>query len=191
MTVDESPRKVILDLAVTLDGFIEGPQGEVDWCVMEPEMNFSGFLDEIDAILYGRKSYELWGQYRPEEAGDAFEKALWRQVHSKKKYVFSTSLERTEAGVTLISGDIAGEIRRLKQEPGRNLWLYGGASLIATFMELGLIDVYQLSVHPVILGEGKPLFGPLKKRTPLRLLESRQFSSGVVQLRYGALEEGR
>lgn len=187
MSSAESTRKVILDLAVTLDGFIEGPNGEVDWCIMEPDMDFPGFLKGLDAILYGRKSYELWGEYTPGGESSDFEKEIWGMVHSKKKYVFSTTLPQQGGKATLISRDITGEIHKMKQEPGKDIWLYGGANLIKTFMELGLIDVYRLSVHPVILGEGKPLFTPMKQRRGLRLIESRSFSSGVVQLCYAPI----
>ena len=87
-------RRVILDLAVTLDGFIEGKNGEVDWCIMDPEMEFIHFLNQIDTILYGRKSYDLWGQFIPEKDATDNEKEMWEIVHSKEKYVFS----RTQKG---------------------------------------------------------------------------------------------
>jgi len=188
MSDSDSTRKVILDLAVSLDGFIEGPNGEVDWCIMEPDMDFADFLSDVDTILYGRKSYELWGRYTPGDESSDFEKELWKQVHSKKKYVFSTTLIQRGDQVTLISQDIAEEIHKMKQEPGKDIWLYGGANLITTFIDLGLIDVYRLSIHPVMLGEGKPLFTPMKHRRGLRLIGNRSFSSGVVQLCYAPIK---
>ncbi len=191
MSDSESARKVILDLAVSLDGFIEGPKGEVDWCIMEPDMDFGGFLSDIDTILYGRKSYELWGQYIPGDESSDFDKELWKQVHSKKKYVFSTTLANQDSGVTLVSQNIAEEINAMKLEPGKDIWLYGGANLITTFMDLGLIDMYRLSIHPVILGEGKPLFTPMKQRRGLKLTGNRSFLSGVVQLCYEPIRDDR
>lgn len=182
----DGARKVILDLAVTLDGFIEGPNGEVDWCIMEPDMNFVEFLNEIDVILYGRKSYELWGQYNPgDEVTDA-EKEIWDAVHSKKKYVFSQTLKEAKDDVTIIHDNISEEINKLKKESGKNIWLYGGASLITDFINQGLVDEYRLSVHPVILGGGKPLFIDIKQRLGLELVDNKRFSSGVVQLIYSS-----
>jgi dihydrofolate reductase len=180
-------RKVILDLAVTLDGFIEGPNGEVDWCIMDEEMAFDQFLSEIDTILYGRKSYDLWGEYTPPATASECEKQIWALVHSKKKIVFSTTGAETAGPAQYITHNIESEIRKLKQELGKDMWLYGGAKLISTFMSLGLVDEYRLSVHPVILGTGKPLFEGLQKRTKLTLTDVRTYSSGVVQLKYQAM----
>lgn len=180
-------RKVILDLAVSLDGFIEGPSGEVDWCIMDEEMAFDKFLSEIDTILYGRKSYDLWGEYTPSDAPSEFEKQLWALVHSKKKIVFSAKNAKTGGPVQYITHNIEAEIKKLKQESGKDMWLYGGAGLISTFINLGLVDEYRLSVHPVVLGAGKPLFEGLQKRTRLTLSDVRAYSSGVVQLKYQSM----
>lgn len=179
-------RKVILDLAVTLDGFIEGLNGEVDWCIMDKEMAFDQFLSEIDTIVYGRKSYKLWGEYTPSDEASEWEKQIWALVHSKKKIVFSTTYTDSSGEVQYISRNIEAEIRKLKQEPGKDVWLYGGASLISTFINLGLVDEYRLSVHPVMLGAGKPLFESLRERLSLVLTDVRRYSSGVVQLVYRA-----
>ncbi|GGJ69877.1 dihydrofolate reductase [Anoxybacillus voinovskiensis] len=176
-------RRIILDLAVTLDGFIEGKNGEVDWCIMDSEMGFINFLNQIDTILYGRKSYDLWGQFTPETTDDA-EKEIWELIHSKKKYVFSRTQKEADDKAIFINDNILEEVLKLKNEPGKDIWLYGGANLITTFINLGLIDEFRLSVHPVILGEGKPLFIDIKQRLNLKLVNTRTFSSGVVQLIY-------
>lgn len=176
-------KKVILDLAVTLDGFIEGPNGEIDWCIMDDDMNFDGFISSIDTIFYGRVSYDSWGNFQPDENASAEEKSLWQGVHSKKKYVFS-SQEKQDENATFVSSDIAEKVAEIKKEGGKDIWLYGGAGLIRTFIDLGLIDVYRISVHPIALGEGKPLFEDLKKRLQLKLTKTNVFKSGVVQLIY-------
>ncbi|MEC0310867.1 dihydrofolate reductase family protein [Paenibacillus lautus] len=177
-------RKIILDLAVTLDGFIEGKNGEVDWCIMDSEMGFIDFLNQIDTILYGRKSYDLWGQFTPEIDHPDTEKEIWRIVHSKEKYVFSRTQKATDHKAIYINDHIIEEVNALKNKPGKDIWLYGGASLITTFIHLGLVDEFRLSVHPVVLGEGKPLFMDINKRLNLKLVNTRTFSSGVVQLIY-------
>ena len=184
MSNEVRSRKIILDLAVTLDGFIEGENGEVDWCIMDPEMGFTNFLNQIDTILYGRKSYDLWGQYTPTiEDADA-EKEMWGLVHSKEKYVFSKTQKGTDNKAVFINDVIPDEVNNIKNMPGKDIWLYGGASIITTFIDLGLVDEFRLSVHPVVLGEGKPLFIDMKQRLNLKLINTRTFSSGVVQLIY-------
>lgn len=181
-------RKIVLDLAVTLDGFIEGPNGEIDWCIfdgdmMDSESGFGAFLKSIDTIFYGRVSYDLWGQFQPDANAPAPEQQLWQTVHSKKKYVFSHH-PKEDGKATYIHGNIAEQVAAIKQQPGKDIWLYGGGKLITTFIEQGLIDVYRLAVHPVLLGEGKPLFSGFKNRVGLSLINSSAHKSGVVLLEY-------
>ncbi|RKR09404.1 dihydrofolate reductase [Flavobacterium sp. 90] len=180
-------KKVILDLAVTLDGFIEGPNGEIDWCIMDDEMDFDGFLSNIDTIFYGRVSYDAWGNYQPDANADNSEKMLWQGVHSKKKYVFSTQ-NKQDSNATFINSDIANTVKEIKEQSGKDIWLYGGASLIKTFIQLNLIDTYRISVHPTVLGNGKPLFEDLKERIELKLIKTNIFKSGVVQLIYEPIQ---
>jgi dihydrofolate reductase len=184
MSIEGKQRRVILDLAVTLDGFIEGKNGEVDWCIMDSDMGFIDFLYQIDTILYGRKSYELWGNYTPETEVTETEKELWDLVHSKQKYVFSRTQKGTDDKAIFINDQILEEVNKLKNKPGKDIWLYGGSSLITSFIRLGLVDEFRLSVHPVVLGEGKPLFMDIREKLNLKLVNTRSFSSGVVQLIY-------
>lgn len=177
-------RRIILDLAVTLDGFIEGENGEVDWCIMDPDMGFTNFLNQVDTIFYGRKSYDLWGQYIPQAEDSDSEKEIWELVHSKEKYVFSRTKTGDDNRAVFINENILEEVTKLKNKPGKDIWLYGGASLITTFINLGLVDEFRLSIHPVILGEGKPMFIDIKQRLNLKMVNTRTFSSGVVQVIY-------
>src|SRR5438552_921960 len=110
-------KKVILDLAVSLDGFIEGANGEIDWCIMDDDMDFDGFLSTIDTIFYGRVSYDAWGKFQPGENASATEKQLWQDVHSKKKYVFS-SQPRQDDIATFINANISDTVNRIKNEGG-------------------------------------------------------------------------
>lgn len=176
-------KKVILDLAITLDGFIEGPNGEIDWCIMDEDMDFGGFLSSIDTIFYGRVSYDKWGNFHPADDASKAEKELWSAVHSKKKYVFS-STPNEDGGATFINSDLAQKVTEIQLQDGKDIWLYGGAKLIETFIKLNLIDIYRLSVHPTVLGKGKPLFEDLQERKNLELLYVNRFKSGVVQLVY-------
>lgn len=176
-------KKVILNLAISLDGFIEGPNGEIDWCIMEDDMNFDTFLDSVDTLFYGRVSYDAWGNYQPDESAGTAEKAMWKNIHTKQKFVFSHQ-SRTEGHATFITTDIADKVAEIKKLGGKDIWLYGGAHLIKTFIELNLIDIYKISIHPIALGSGKPLFEALKNRISLHLTDTRTFKSGVVELTY-------
>ncbi|MBY0095710.1 dihydrofolate reductase family protein [Mesobacillus maritimus] len=184
MSEKETQRRVLLDLAVSLDGFIEGKNGEIDWCIMDEEMDFTLFLNQIDTIFYGRKSYDLWGQFTPNIEENDTEKEMWELLYRKEKYVFSRKQKGTDGNAIFINDDILEAVQQLKNKPGKDIWLYGGASLITTFIHLGLVDEFRLSVHPVVLGEGKPLFTELNERLNLNLVQTRTFSSGVVQLIY-------
>ena len=179
----EIMKKIILNLAVTLDGFIEGPNGEIDWCIMDDDMNFDAFIESIDTMFYGRVSYDAWGNFQPDENTSPVEKEMWQSIHSKTKFVFS-SQNRANEKDTFISSDIAAKVAEKKNQGGKDIWLYGGAKLIKTFIKLGLIDIYKISVHPVALGSGKPLFEDLDKRVELKLTGTRVFKSGVVELTY-------
>lgn len=165
-------RKVFLNLAVTLDGFIEGPNGEYDWCLTDQDYGMADFLQRTDAIFFGRKSYELLEKLEP----DAYP--------AHKKYVFSTTLTAEPAGYTIINDNYVSKVCALKEQPGKDIWLWGGASLASAFLNEDLVDELMLSVHPILLGEGKALFSSLKERKHWRLLGAKTFSSGLVQLFY-------
>ena len=183
-------RKIILDLAVTLDGFIEGPNGEIDWCILDDDGDFKNsdfgrFLDTVDTILYGRISYDLWGEYQPKPDAGATMKALFEAVHSKKKIVFSNTIPQTiTKKVTYVNDDLVTWASELRKQPGKDIWLYGGAKLITGFINAGLVNTYRLAVHPIILGSGKPLFDQIQQRHPLRLVSSTPTSSGLIVLVY-------
>lgn len=177
-------KKIILNLAVTLDGYIEGPNGEIDWCIMDGDANFNDFLDGIDSIFYGRISYDLWGNYQPGEEEDELMKSISENINSKKKYIFSQTKISDDTGAVFIQTDIVERVNEIKNLPGKDIWLYGGAKLISTFLNAGMVDEFQLAVHPVILGEGKLLFSEITNRVWLTLKETKSAPSGVVQLIY-------
>ncbi len=167
-------RKVILQLAVSLDGYIEGPNGEYDWCFTDQDYGMSDFFRRIDSVFMGRKSYEL-----------ALTMADVEMPHPKlTEYVFSTTLNEVKPSAVLIKEDIEAEVNRLKNEPGKDIWLFGGASLTASLLKLGLVDEISLAVHPIILGAGKPLFSNLNHRIALTLADTKRYSSGLVSLTY-------
>ncbi len=183
-------RKIILDLAVTLDGFIEGSNGEIDWLVSDGETDFGDILNEIlvdiDTIFYGRVSYELWENYQPHENASLKLKNAYELLHSKTKYVFSTNVTNDNSNAIFINSDVEKNVIEIQQQPGKNIWLYGGGKLTTTFINLGLVDIYRLAVHPVILGNGKPLFRDIKERVRLKSGSATVSKSGVILLTYEA-----
>ena len=147
-------------------------------------MEFINFLNQIDTILYGRKTMIFGGNLPKKKEDTENEKEIWEVVHSKQKYVFSRKQKGTDNKAIFINDQILEEVNKLKNKPGRDIWLYGGANRITSFINLGLVDEFRLTVHPVILGEGKPLFIDIQERLNLKLVNTRSFSSGVVQLIY-------
>ena len=189
LNIIQKMKKVILDLAVTLDGFIEGPNGEIDWCNMEESdesdgSDFVDFVASIDTIFYGRISYDLWGNFQPGEQASQALKEVYKSITDKTKYVFSTTRKSDNSNAIFIESNILERVMEIKQQPGKDIWLYGGGKLITTFMNLDFVDVYRLAVHPVILGSGKPLFKDLNERVKLKLIDSKASKSGVVLLSY-------
>ena len=176
-------RKVILDVAISLDGYIEGPNGEYDWCFMDQDYGFTDLMNRIDTIFYGRKSWELFGNYTPPEKASDIELKLFEMTERKKKYVFSRTLKKA-GGATIINNNVKEEVNKIKAEPGKDIHLFGGASLITTFVNFNLIDEYQLAVHPIILGAGKPLFKDISERKKLKLVDVKTYSTGLVILIY-------
>lgn len=167
-------RKIILGLAVSLDGFIEGPNGEYDWCFTDQDYGLSDFFKRIDTIFMGRKSYELAQTMEGENP--------WKGMTT---YVFSKTLKEVNGeNVKLITGDIEKQINALREQPGKDIWMFGGAELLTTFVNSGWIDEYWLSLHPIILGAGKPLFQNIASRKKLKLTDHKVYETGLVSLRY-------
>ena len=168
-------RKIVLQLAVSLDGYIEGPNGEFDWCFTDQDYGMSAFFKRIDSTFMGRKTYEL-ALSMEDEAPAGFPKF--------KEYVFSNTLAEVKKGVILINGDIKSEVKKIKRKKGKDIWLFGGAELISSLINLQLVDEIILAVHPVILGSGKALFSEIKERTWLTLTEHKIYPNGLAFLTY-------
>src|SRR5437870_9573029 len=124
-------RKLILSVAVSLDGFIEGPNGEIDWCFMDQDYGLKDFFKQIDTLFIGRKTYELMLSMG-ENASPGFPKF--------KEYIFSTTLDKVKDGAVLIKDDIQAQVEKIKNEKGKDIWLFGGGSLTTSLMNLGLVN---------------------------------------------------
>ena len=167
-------RKVILGVAVTLDGYIEGPNGEYDWCMTDQDYGMTAFYGRVDSMLIGRKSYELMTSL-----GDA----AMPGFPKLKEYVFSRTLTEVKPDAVLINENASAAVQRIKNEPGKDIWLFGGSSLFTSLFNEGLVDEIWLSVHPILLGGGKLLFNDIQK-TALTLTDSKTYSTGLVSLTY-------
>jgi dihydrofolate reductase len=172
-------RKLILGLAITLDGYIEGPNGEYDWCFTDQDYGLDEFFERIDALFIGRKSYEIAQHYAEQHNGETIP-----GIPQLTEYVFSSTLKTVKENAILISANAISEARKIKQLSGKDIWLYGGASLTQSLMQARLVDELWLSVHPILLGSGKLLFQKQDDRTPLTLLESKTYETGLISLRY-------
>lgn len=184
-------RKVIFLMHVSLDGLVAGPNGEMDWIVYNDELEkYSHDLHATtDTAIYGRVTYQMMDGYwpsvlsNPASTGGELNHARWYDAATK--IVISRTLSSDLSTKRVVIGDHIGEeIRRVKQQPGKDMWLLGSPSVAQSFMRLGLIDEYRINVNPVVLGAGKPLFGGLEKPINLKLLEARTIQGGVVALRY-------
>jgi dihydrofolate reductase len=171
-------RKIILQLAVSLDSFIEGPNGEFDWCFTDQDYGMTDFLNQVDAIFAGRKTYELLASMG-EHGKAAYPKMDY--------YIFSNTLNKVEPGDILVKGDILQQVTAIKNSPGKNIWLFGGADLTASLLALGLVDEIALAVHPILLGSGKPLFSGINQSIKLQLDDTKTYDSGLVFLTYTVL----
>lgn len=177
-------RKLLAGFAMSLDGFIEGPNGEYDWITMDPDhfKELSAQWKKTDAMFYGRKTYTASVGRQP-KSGSKKKKASGPFAHMRH-YVFSNSLFAVEDGFILVKGDLATEVKRLKEDDGANMAVFGGAELVSSLLNLNLIDELQLAIVPVILGAGKPFFVNIKERKYLILKEVKSYATGLVTLTY-------
>ncbi len=180
-------RKVIMFNMVTLDGYFEGPNKEIDWHNVDAEFNDFAIsqLDSVDTILFGRATYDMMANYWPTPAAIKDDPIVAEKMNSKSKIVFSNTLQKASWNNShLATGDVATVIARLKEQPGKDMIVFGSATLAAKLTKLNLIDEYRVMVNPVLLGNGKPLFECTKVTIKLKLIDARPFKSGNVLLTY-------
>jgi dihydrofolate reductase len=181
-------RKVIYSMGVSLDGFIAGPDGEIDWGAPDEELHrfHNQQTRELGAHFCGRRLYEemlYWETVEENPSAGDVELEFARIWKALPKIVFSKTLEKVEGNTRLATDGVAEEVAKLREQPGKDLAV-GGAGLASTFTKLGLIDEYRLFVSPVVLGGGTPYFPALEARIDLELVETRTFGSRVVYARY-------
>ncbi len=180
-------RKIILFNLISLDGRFEGENHDIDWHNVDDEFNQFAIdqLRSAGALVFGRITYELMASYWPTAGAQTDDPVVAGWMNKLPKYVFSKTLSKVDwNNTTLISGDAVTEIKRIKQEPGKDLFIFGSADLAKTFFHYGLIDEIRILVNPLILGKGTPLFKPQTSNLSLQLVNARTFKNGNVLLIY-------
>jgi dihydrofolate reductase len=172
---------------VTLDGYFEGPNHEIDWHNVDGEFNEFAIeqTGAVDMLLFGRVTYQLMASYWPTPDAIKNDPIVADLMNRLPKIVFSRTLEKVEWNNTrLVKDHVAEEIVKLKQQPGKDLALFGSANLMSTLTQLDLIDEHRIMVNPVILGGGNPLFKRTNDTLSLKLVKTRVFGNGNVLLCY-------
>ena len=181
--------RIVLMSSVSVDGYIEGPNRQIDWHMVDGELHrhFNEQLAKMDAFLSGRVTWELMAGFWPTADQDPAStrpmvefSRIWRDT---PKVVYSRTLEEAGWNTTVVREVVPEEVRALKARHAGDLAL-GGADLAAAFLAEDLVDEYRIYVHPVRIGRGKPLFAPSDALVPLELVETRAFGNGVVLLHY-------
>lgn len=177
-------RKIRLYINVTLDGYVARSNGELDWLfrTMTPAQQAwtTAFLREVDTILIGHTTYLEQAAFWPTQTGE-----MATLMNSHTKIVFSSRLGALEWNHSRLAvSDVAEEIARLKREPGRDIYVTGGARLARSLSQRGLIDEYNLTIHPILLGSGMPLFRELAEEIALTRVHTIPFESGAIHLIY-------
>ena len=186
-------RKLLLFMHSSLDGFVGGVNGEIDWIKVDAEIfDFTeGLVEQADTALYGRKTFQMMDAYwptageKPDASKHDKQHSLWyKRVH---KYVLSRSMKGKDTERThIISENVAEQIQQLKTQPGKNILMLGSPSASYVLMEKNLIDEYWVFVNPIMLGAGIPLCKQLSHVIHLKLLETKVFSSGVLGLHFSS-----
>jgi len=184
-------RKIVLSMHVSLDGFVAGLKGEMDWIKLDDEVFdlVGGFTKEADTALYGRVTWEMMDGYwptaadKPNASKHDIEHSQW--YNRVDKLVLTKTMRGKKADkVKFISDNIFSEINSFKQAPGKNVMIFGSPTAAHSLMEYSLIDEYWLFVNPILLGQGIPLFANIKTRIDLKPLETQVFHCGVTALHY-------
>jgi len=184
-------RKIISFMHISLDGFVAGSNGEMNWIKVDEEIfdHVGKRISETDTALYGRVTYQMMENYWP-TAGDEPDASKHDIEHSKwynkaHKIILSKTLEGADlANTTIISDNLADKLNEIKQQPGSEVLLFGSPTATHSLIQQNLIDGYWLFVNPIILGRGIPLFADIQERIKLKLLNTRQFTAGVTALDY-------
>lgn len=181
-------RRIIFESSISMDGFTEGSDGDLDWITLPQEReneSVDSFLSRFDTMFFGRKTYERMGVFK--HAGNGLSpigKEFLHMIHGIRKYVFSRTVKHVAGNAMVISDNLKEEVMRIREEKGKDICFFGGADILKTFMDLDLIDDYLISIQPVLLKSGTPLFPGNKRPLNLKLITRRNLRSGVIVLHF-------
>ena len=178
-------RKIIVSNLISIDGYFEGLNQDLTWFTVNEEFfDYAGkLLREVDAIIYGRVTYEHMAAYWPNAKDN--DEGITERMNNLEKFVFTKTMdEATWNNTKIIKEDLGEEIKKLKQQPGKDMVIFGSGTIVSELTQLRLIDEYRLIVNPVILGNGNPLFKSINERVKLKLINTKTLASGVIILYY-------
>jgi dihydrofolate reductase len=166
-------RRIRYQVAASLDGYIAGPKGEADWITMDPEIDFRAIWEQFDTFLIGRRTFETMP--RGKKGG----------TPGMKTFVFSRTLRQSDyPDVTIVTDSSDERVATLREQPGKDVWLFGGGSLFRSLLDAGLVDTVEVAVMPVLLGGGIPLLPPPARQAKLKLTDHKIYKTGIVSLEY-------
>jgi dihydrofolate reductase len=168
-------RRVRYSVACSLDGFLAGPNGEHDWIVMDPSIDFRALMAQFDTLLLGRRTFEFTRRQHPKGSGG---------MPGFRSFVFSRTLRAADHPGVTIRDDAIATVAELKQQPGKDIWLFGGGGLFKSLLDARLVDAVELAIVPVLLGAGIPLVSGPYARSELVLTSSRALPSGILMTTY-------
>jgi dihydrofolate reductase len=165
-------RKIVAGFAASVDGYIAGIHDEYDWIIIDEKIDFGEEMKRFDAFFYGRRSYEMAKSMASKPAAGT------------TNYVFSNTLEDVHPDFVLLKGDVKEVVSAMKQQPGKDMAVFGGANLLASLLNLQLVDEISVSFIPVLLGSGKPMVDFLTKKVWLEFISSKRYGNGTLVVKY-------